>query len=185
MKTLIALAVLGLMCSAASADDGGNLPPSPPQDALTISWGYSCNPYPGCEFGADWTITDPSGADDLIGWGYAMDPSYVPDPIQGALFTVGTTIVESFSPDAACDATTNEFVCDQMILGLWTNGAPIPLNTLPFYAQEQAEQALFPAAATVDPAPDPSNDPVGLPEPSEVLMLGAGLLGLAAIRKLA
>jgi PEP-CTERM motif len=181
-KLAVAIAIVSPFLAASAHADAGNLPPSPSQDSLTIQYGYACTPYPGCEYGAGWSIEIPGSTLDLVSWGFAIDPTDIADPSPGVPFADLTTITELITPNAACDATTSEFVCDLEILGLYTNGAPLPDSSLPFYAQEQADQAMFTPLAVQAPV-DPPADPPSVPEPATLSLLGLGILTLIAQRR--
>jgi hypothetical protein len=136
-----------------------------PQDTLVVTYGPFCTASDSCGYYADWSIVAPTGTLDLLG--NVTPIASIPPPAAGVAFTEFTILSDPFNVNQACDATTNEFVCDLKTLGLYTNGAPIAESALPFFNVVSASQATF--------APFVQPPPTSTPEPGSLSLLLAAL----------
>lgn len=153
MKPALVLLATLLITGIAKADS---------QDTLIISYGDVCSADRSCSWTESWAIVAPEAELGLYGKYFSISSIGVPDPAPGFAYSGITTLTELFNVDANCDASGNELVCDEKVLGLYNGGYTIDPTTLPYYQM----------VTDADPAPLSTS----VPEPSLLALLATGIL---------
>ena len=181
MKQITLVTLLLAFGAVAKADS------VPPQDTFSVTYGDSCDASLDCAFSASWDISETSQPCctvlTLLGYSVPISSADITPPVPGFAFSDIFTITDPFDVNASCDAGTNELICDEEILGIYTDGAPYVASALPFFSAVSSDPYYAAEASDPpDPPADPASDPlvVATPEPSALALaiVGIGFVGI-------